>query len=357
MFSTPRCHLQLRIGRLQLFVTSDCTHHRLLVRTGLVLVAGSLFFIGCNARETPRTPAAPNQAAASEAADAAVHQQLDPMFLTCGADLGREGQNFHMATYAICGSTGLLPDEQADYEPYRVFNASFAGLTLLQGETSDGATVLLAKAHAETLGMGPLPSQFTPEVEGLVPSTPGPGIEGGEVKALLVDPASAEQLLREPEESILYTQLTGFLQNGLIHVNGITPPTNAPAALTPAEVRLGVMALTLQGAINDAPSRWQLANPQQASQSPTGRPGSLEVLADLYGGLHAAGWVNPYTGAPMQNVPLNAPTPGDYTELADPTGVVILLHYRDINGGVSSRLIGNRKDAGQSAGREPMQST
>lgn len=316
----------------------------------------SALLIGCQAPDARRSPAAPEQGAVAQFTETQDAVTPDPSYLTCGADLGRQGEFFHMATYAICGSTGTRPSGMADYEPYRVFGSTFANLTLVEGRTADGAPLLLAEAPAAAMGKGPLPAHFTPVVEGLEGAVGGPGISNGTLRALLLDPMAANLLFSAPQETILYTQLTGFLQNGMMYVDGFQPPRNAPAQQTSAEAQLGVRALILQGAINDAPSVFAEVEPQKAAQSPTGRPGTLEDLAALYGGRHPAGWINPYTTTPMREVPLTEATPGDYTELADPTGVVILLHYRDAEGGVSSRLIGNRRDHRASSGRVPMQS-
>lgn len=65
-----------------------------------------------------------------------------------------------------------------------------------------------------------------------------------------------------------------------------------------------------------------------------------ELLSAYDAEINPAFWVNPYTGAPMQDVPLTARTAGDYTTLPDAKGLQIAFHYLDFVGEVSTIVVG-----------------
>ncbi|HYE79622.1 MAG TPA: hypothetical protein VEI97_16670, partial [bacterium] len=129
--------------------------------------------------------------------------------------------------------------------------------------------------------------------------------------------------------------------NGLSQIPGIglTAEELGPVALRqvpalagPEETKLGYFASML----NDA-TRLSLY-----AASPGVPPGSLEELAEEYGGQTPSAWINPYTGAAMQNVPLDQATPGNYTEFPHADGVLFAIHYRDQENGTSSVIVGQR---------------
>ncbi|MCG3152090.1 MAG: hypothetical protein GEEBNDBF_01378 [bacterium] len=70
-------------------------------------------------------------------------------------------------------------------------------------------------------------------------------------------------------------------------------------------------------------------------------PTSLQHLALIYGGLNPACWINPYTGAPMKNVPISQPTPGDYSDLSTGEGTWIGFHYVNVQGQTATRYCGH----------------
>lgn len=70
-------------------------------------------------------------------------------------------------------------------------------------------------------------------------------------------------------------------------------------------------------------------------------PTSLQHLALAYGGLNPECWVNPYTGEPMKNVPIEQPSLGDYSDLSTGEGTWIGFHYRNIEGKTATAYCGH----------------
>lgn len=77
---------------------------RLLFPSGSWVLLRALL-IGCQAPDAPRSPAAPEQGAVAQFTETQNAITPDPSYLPCGANLGRQGEFFQMATFAICGST------------------------------------------------------------------------------------------------------------------------------------------------------------------------------------------------------------------------------------------------------------
>ncbi|HYE79707.1 MAG TPA: hypothetical protein VEI97_17100 [bacterium] len=113
-------------------------------------------------------------------------------------------------------------------------------------------------------------------------------------------------------------------------VRGESPggwPDRVPAKDSPKADALGFIAVSLEDYFRYNHSSG--AYPPAVS--------SLEELADLHGGFNPLFWVNPYTGEPIRKVPLDRPTPGDYSE----GGTGIYFHYLDARGGISRVTVGH----------------
>lgn len=208
----------------------------------------------------------------------------------------------------------------------RLFEHSFGEYELLRGTDSNGLNWILAERpiagtpwaayfEGENIGLPRDPAMTPPlgfwenfERHSLIgietsvpdPSEAGPGTAWADRWALcLVSASAAEAMPAEPEIDEA-SRLLGFLAKQFDDFSVRYAQRGAP---------------------------WQAA--------PT-----LDALAEAYGGLNETAWVNPYSGNAMQQVALEAATPGDYTLMESEDGVRIGFHFLDTAGGVDTCIVG-----------------
>lgn len=241
--------------------------------------------------------------------------------------------------------TGLhhqLPQQADDLSPLLVFNNCLEQWRLHHATHADGRWVLSLERPIELTRYFKQAGQTVrSDVEVYADFPESAGIHTDVVRAPIMDHFYNQLLEEEPLDSLLFNQYLGHFSNDWWpHAQEFDLP-NQPAVRIPANVRYGHLIFQVREALGSFPSAYfrhmHLSEPNQSRWAT-----SLEDLGAPYGGLNPAAWVNPYTGAPMKNVPLSSPSPGDYSELPDPLGVIVFFHYHDETGGVSSTICGER---------------
>ncbi|MCG3150910.1 MAG: hypothetical protein GEEBNDBF_00176 [bacterium] len=224
----------------------------------------------------------------------------------------------------------------SELSPVELFPGAFGGFTLATAGCPDGRNFVLIQrnpqsAPALTRGVSTEPCQIA-GFDGCSPVVPG---RASAVEAyLVVESAESDPALLAAELSRTGQDLNGQYLAELRHVShgAWTPEGLVHRAVAPAQVGdnigLGYVAKYLSAFAAD----WRRREPEAPS------PRSLPDFMAKFG---AGGELrNPLTNAVIPAVSLDRAEPGTYTDLSSEHGLLLLLHYQDAEGGVSSVLTG-----------------
>lgn len=246
------------------------------------------------------------------------------------------------ASVLSAGMTGHFTDSISDLTPYLAFSDCVGYGTLVRTDLPDGRWLIALELPVGETSLARFEGQsHGPKPDWLADFAGTLGIHNDVVRTRLVDTDYNRVVAGDPLDEVLYSQYLARFDTNLWPHAELIPGSYVPAARTKENAKYGFLIEQVRDALRNYPLR--LHSSKQV-QTPEGMrwATSLAEAGDMYGGLNAAAWINPYTGQPIVHVPFDSRCAGNYTELQDPLGVLVFFHYRNEQGGISTTIAGDR---------------